>query len=187
MLRYRLSCSRESYCHTIHIHDMARSSIPIETSRISLRQIRSKRLACAQSLHSIEDSGSRICMDLAFHSPMRVRRGFCQSENTCAALTYYAGLISLFENLASAIRARRRRLENAIRHARIGLGNTVEDVIKRDLSTFRIAAFTRFNQPLGFAQSVSFDKYNLLLFGCWVEEVRHEVQCSIVIAAQSPG
>src|SRR5262249_49750372 len=61
-----LSCSRDSYFHTIRIHGRAHSSIPNETSRISWRQIRSKRLACVQFLRSIERCGSRTYLDLAF-------------------------------------------------------------------------------------------------------------------------
>jgi hypothetical protein len=50
----------------------------------------------------------------------------------------------LFQNLAFAVRALRRRLQNVIRHVRIGAGDPIKDVIARYLSALWIAAFTRF-------------------------------------------
>jgi hypothetical protein len=69
-----LSCTRESYFHSIHIHGRAHSTTSIETSRISLLRGQRNRRAVSGFFASIEDCDSRICFDLAFHSSMRVRR-----------------------------------------------------------------------------------------------------------------
>src|SRR5262245_25963032 len=37
-----------------------------------------------------------------------------------------------------------------------------------------VAVLPGFNQPLCLAQSCRIDEHNPLLFGCWVEEVRHD-------------
>src|SRR5215831_12754496 len=39
--------------------------------------------------------------------------------------------------------------QNVIRHARIGSGNAIEDVIERNFSTFRIALFARVDELFG--------------------------------------
>jgi hypothetical protein len=81
---------------------------------------------------------------------------------------------SFFQNLAAAIRALRRVFQNVIRHAGIGAGNAVKDVIEWDFGTFRITVLAGFDQPLGFVQGCSVDEDDVLLFGSWVEEVaRH--------------
>jgi hypothetical protein len=57
---------------------------------------------------------------------------------------------SLFEDLAEATRTPCRRLKNVIRLARIRAGNAIENIVERNLGAFRIAVFTRFNQPFSF-------------------------------------
>src|SRR5215472_16107711 len=74
-----LSCSRESYCRTIHIPGRAHSGTPIGISRTSLQQPESNRQGDGQSLRSNADDDNHTCSDRAFHSPMRVRRGSCRS------------------------------------------------------------------------------------------------------------
>src|SRR5262249_2142962 len=60
---------------------------------------------------------------------------------------------SSFPNLASAVGTLRWLLQNVIRHARIVSGDTVEDVIERNLGTFRIAVLAGFNKPLSLTES----------------------------------
>ena len=45
----------------------------------------------------------------------------------------------LFENLPPAVRTRRGLFQNLIRHARIGAGNAVENIVERNLGTLGIA------------------------------------------------
>src|SRR5262245_28588883 len=91
----------------------------------------------------------------------------------------------LFQDLAAAKRAFCRLFQNVIRHAGIGAGHTVDDVIEWNLGTVRIAAFAGFNQPLGFAQGCGADEHHVLLFGRGIEEVaRHGCgfyHCGLVI------
>jgi hypothetical protein len=92
---------------------------------------------------------------------------------------------SLFQNLAAAIRTLRRGFQNVIRHARIGAGDAVEDVIEGNLSGFRIAVLTGFDQLLGFAERRGIDEHDDLLFGRGIEEVARHGADSII--AVVPG
>jgi hypothetical protein len=75
-------------------------------------------------------------------------------------LTALAGFDQcLFENLMPAIRAFCRLFQNVIRHARIGSGNAVEDVIEWNLGVLLIAVPARLDQPLGLAESCGLDKH----------------------------
>src|SRR5215831_7953817 len=65
-----LSWIHESYCPG----KVRNSNTPIGMSRTSLRQPPNMLLACVQCPRSIGRCGNRICLDRAFHSPMRVRR-----------------------------------------------------------------------------------------------------------------
>jgi hypothetical protein len=76
-----------------------------------------------------------------------------------------------FKNVPPAVRTLRRCFQNVIRHARIGAGNPIEDVIERDLGILLIAGFTRFDQPLGFAQNRGINENDDLLFWGGIEEV----------------
>ena len=60
-------------------------------------------------------------------------------------------------------------LQNVIRHARIGSGNAIEDVIEWNFRAIRVAVLAGFNQPLGFPQGGGVDEYDVLLFRRWVE------------------
>src|SRR5215471_7295732 len=77
----------------------------------------------------------------------------------------------LFENLSPAVRTFRRFFQNVIRHARIGSGDPVENVIERNLSTFLIAVLAGFDHPLRQAENRRLDEHDNLLLWCWVEEV----------------
>ena len=72
---------------------------------------------------------------------------------------------SLFQDFSTAIWAFRRGLQNVVRHARIGAGNAVENVIERNFDAFRIAMLTGYDQMLGFVQSRRVDEDHVLLFG----------------------
>jgi len=61
---------------------------------------------------------------------------------------------------------------NVIRDARIRARDAIENGIEGNLGAFRIAAFTRFNQPLGFVRGRGVDEDHALLFRYGVEESR---------------
>src|SRR5262245_43172945 len=61
--------------NTTRLHGRADSSTPTKTYRLSWRPYQYAAGTNVESLHSIEHCGSRICLDLAFHSPKRVPRG----------------------------------------------------------------------------------------------------------------
>jgi hypothetical protein len=69
-----------------------------------------------------------------------------------------------FQNLSPTIRTFRRFSQNVIRHARIGAGNAVENIIERGLGSFLIAMLSRLNEPLSVAESCGLDEHDNLLF-----------------------
>src|SRR5215510_8344907 len=65
----------------------------------------------------------------------------------------YAGSTRVFSRISPRqFGTLRRRLKNVIRHGRMGSGNAIEDVIKGNLSAFRIAVLAVFDQLFGFAE-----------------------------------
>ena len=85
MLSYILA----SCCHTIHIHGRAHSNIPIETSRISLQQIRSKRLACVRCPRSNADYGNPMSSDTS-ESGLLPSRHHIRSNGAELSQSHYA-------------------------------------------------------------------------------------------------
>src|SRR5215831_12872129 len=71
--------------------------------------------------------------------------------------------------------------QNVIRHARIGSGDAVENVIEWNLSAFVIAMLARLDQPLRLAESCGLDEYDNLLFWCWVRRSRRTLESDFSI------
>src|SRR5262245_58265340 len=67
----------------------------------------------------------------------------------CEIETHYIGSTRVFyDNLTPALRTLRRRFQNVIRHAGVGAGNAVEDVIERNLGASWIAVLAGLDQLL---------------------------------------
>src|SRR5215470_4479568 len=67
-------------------------------------------------------------------------------------------------------------------HAGIGSGNAVENVIKRNFGSFRIAVLAAFDQALGFVQSRGANEDHVLFFGRGIKEVARHGADSITAA-----
>src|SRR5215467_11959302 len=70
---------------------------------------------------------------------------------------------SFFEDLPPTIRALRGFYQYVIRHARIGAGNAVENVIEWNLGAFLIAVLARLKELLRLAESSRLNEFDNLL------------------------
>jgi hypothetical protein len=68
-----------------------------------------------------------------------------------------------FQNLPLTVRALRRHLQDVVRHAGIGAGDTIQNPIERYLRV-AVAVLTGFDQLCGLAHSLRADENDLLFF-----------------------